>query len=69
MLDVNYWFVDFAGVFDCVVGTATESVFYVADENITIINNPLVALGDYMFVMAFFKVGIDILQPDPEMKL
>lgn len=59
LLDINYWFVDFAGVFDCVVGATAEGVFDVADENVAVINNPLVVLGDYLFVMAFFKVRVD----------
>ena len=59
MLDVDYWFVDFSGVFDCVVGATIERVFYMADKYIAIVNNPFVALGDYLFVMAFFKVWVD----------
>ena len=59
MLDINYWFAHLAGIFDGVVGAAVKSVFYVADEDIAVVNNPLVALGNYLFVMTFFKVGVD----------
>ena len=59
MLDVNNWFVDFAGIFHCVVGATAEGVFDVADEDIAVVDNPLVALGDYLFVMTLFKVGVD----------
>lgn len=47
------------GVFDRVVSADVESVFYVADKNITIVNNPFVAICDYLLVMTFFNVRVD----------